>query len=257
MVDHRIDGIAVVMGAGPTTTDDYHYRSGGCGRDGRYDRYNRSDPEDRDRRDRDDRWGYAERDRDRRGRGRDSPAPRSTSPRRRGGGSELSKVELEKAREQHAKIDSEYAAFLQQKKDKDEEFRLRRQGEWLAASLKGTLESHFASHKTGPDRPGTPTQSRTSGPASEDNGEPDKPPPDQLSRAELGWLQSVLGKSARPEEGMDVRGATTVLEKALSNKGVVAQAHKVIHAHYPRRTPPSSKAAKAQWVMAVIRGNKI
>ncbi|CAK0813837.1 unnamed protein product, partial [Prorocentrum cordatum] len=138
---------------------------------------------------------------------------------------ELSKMELEQAREQHAEIDSEYAAFLQQRKDKDEEFRLRWQGERLAASLKGTLENHFT------------TKGDHTGAA--------KTASDKLSRAEQGWPQPIIGKTDKTSEDMDTRQAWTMLEQAMSNKVAVGQAHKVIHAHYPRHTPPASKAAKA------------
>ena len=173
-------------------------------------------------------------------------------------------TKVERARKRLAKIDPEYAADIKEKRAKEDEKTLRSHGEALASSLKATFESEIqkitsakiaelekkkeqeAPSEEAPSR-GRPKRASTADGASAAPGKL------VLSRAEMGWLQSVVGSYDDVPENKTLKEMTEFVESALSSRVVMSQVNKLI-ASSDLDPATNTKREKAVAVMKLIRG---
>eukprot|EP00959_Pyramimonas_sp_CCMP1952_P244581 5112650-Pyramimonas_sp.AAC.1 len=78
-----------------------------------------------------------------------------------------------------------------------------------------------------------------------------------MSRAEVGWFQSIIGKTRIPPSKLTRGQAAAKLEEAMSDKAVVCQVNKRIRSHFPRKAVPSSKEKRISQVLHIIDGSAL
>ncbi|CAK0865606.1 unnamed protein product, partial [Prorocentrum cordatum] len=205
---------------------------------GRYDKYdkNKYDHYKDDRHDRDrDRDRYKDSSRDRHQRGHSDRS---------------SQKSIEELRKSLAAVDKEYAAYQHDLQTRQKEMELRKQGEYVAAALRSafTAQTDELKKQLGQrECPPTPPARSPTPPKNDQKKE--------FSRAELGWLQAVVGtKTKLPATGEKV-AVETILVKALKDdKVATANASKVLRSHMPRKQLPSSHKDKASSLFDVVLG---
>ena len=92
-----------------------------------------------------------------------------------------------------AERDPEYGAFVKDKKDRAEEMKLRRQGEYMASAMKSAFGDRISKLETQKE----PTEKEKEEKGRRCSPTPVASPPDSqdiMGRAEVGWLQSIVGK---------------------------------------------------------------
>jgi len=217
----------------------------------------RSDSRDRDKdrdRDRDrNRRRSPNRDRDR-DRDRDRSRRPGTSGRSRSPSEQ--ERELQKMRATLAERDPEYSAFVKDKKDRSEEMKLRRQGEYMASAMKSAFGDRIAKLETQKE----PSVKETAERGRRCSPTPVASPPDSqdvMGRAEVGWLQSIIGKKNPLPLKLTWGQAASKLEQAMKNKVVVGQVNKYIKPHFPRKAVPTSKEKRISEVLHIIDGSAV
>ncbi|CAK0817397.1 unnamed protein product, partial [Prorocentrum cordatum] len=157
----------------------------------------------------------------------------------------VARVGVQRLREELAAADPEFKAALKDKDDRMEEMQLRKQGEYVAMAMKSSFGDQLTKLLEASDSGGKPKKS-TMG-EREVSPTPVAEAPAStalLKRAEIGWPQSLIGGEKQLGTRMSWAEAAQVLEARMVDKTVVAQINKCIVAHFPKRTPPTSKAKR-------------
>ncbi|CAK0809580.1 unnamed protein product [Prorocentrum cordatum] len=141
--------------------------------------------------------------------------------------------ELQKMRDALAERDPEHSTFIKDKKGRVEEMKLRRQGEYMAAATKSAFGDRLSKLEA---------QKETK----ESKG--------VVSRAEVGWLQAIIGKKKSLPSKLTRGQAAAKLEEATRDKAVVSQVNKCIKSRFPRKAVPSSKEKRTSQVLHIIDG---
>ncbi|CAK0908174.1 unnamed protein product, partial [Prorocentrum cordatum] len=136
-------------------------------------------------------------------------------------------VGVQRFRDELAAVDPEFKASLKDKEDRKGEMQLRKKGEYAAMASDGNNQQKKS---TAGEREASPTPVAEA-PASTA----------LLKRAEIGWLQSLIGGKKQLGTRMSWAEAAQVLEARTVDKTVVAHINKCIAAHLPKRPPPTSK----------------
>ena len=150
---------------------------------------------------------------DRGGSRRRDPSPMSSEEER--------EEHIVRARKRLQRIDSEYANFVRDKQAKESEQALRSQGAALAEAMRSTLEDHLekVTIKRMEMIPPAPESGNRGYPGSSASAPAGAvAAPDELTRAEKGWLQSLLGaKFPIPENKSTVKDLESLVEKAMND----------------------------------------
>ena len=80
---------------------------------------------------------------------------------------------------------------------------------------------------------------------------------DKLSRSELGWLQSLVGKKKKFRDSMTWGEASDTLLSLMKDKSVVGMINKTITNHMPRTPNPPNKEKKVSLVLGIINGSAL
>ncbi|CAK0796705.1 unnamed protein product, partial [Prorocentrum cordatum] len=181
---------------------------------GKYDKYDK---------DKDDRYKDDKHDRNR---DRDRYKDSSRDRQKRSHSDRPSEKAIEELRKSLAAVDKEYAAYQHDLKCRQKETELRNQGEYVAAALRSafTAQTDELKKQLGPrECPLTPRAESPTPPKNDEKKE--------FTRAELGWLQAVVGTKTKLPATGERNVVEGVLVKALKDdKVATANANKVCDA---------------------------
>jgi hypothetical protein len=222
------------------------YKDGRGDRD--RDRDRRHGSRDRKDRRRDD---SSESPRSRERRSRDtSRRPGSRDRQKRSHSDRPSEKAIEELRKSLAAVDKEYAAYQHDLKCRQRETELRKQGEYVAAALRSafTAQTDELKKQLGPrECPLTPRAESPTPPKNDEKKE--------FTRAELGWLQAVVGTKTKLPATGERNVVEGVLVKALKDdKVATANANKVLRSHLPRKQIPASQKDEVSSLIDVVLG---
>ncbi|CAK0860224.1 unnamed protein product, partial [Prorocentrum cordatum] len=167
-------------------------------------------------------------------------------------------ADVQRLREELAAADPEFKAALKDKEDRKEEMQLRKQGEYVAMAMKSSFGDQLTKLLEALDSGGKPKKSVMG--EREVSPTPVAEAPVStalLKRAEIGWPRSLIGGKKQLGTRMSWAEAAQVLEARMVDKTVVAQINKCIMAHFPKRTPPTSKAKRVQLVLGILHASAL
>jgi len=135
---------------------------------------------------------------------------------------------------------------------------LRKQGEYVAQAMKSCFGDKLA--KIMDFENPTKTSRTSQDEEREASPTPVAAPPEGtalLKRAEIGWMQSIVGHKEKIPNRLTWEGAATILEKRMSDKQVVGMINKCIQAHFPKKKIPTAKAKRIQLVLGIVNGSEV